>query len=269
MAHGVSRLNSGISSLNDTHSPTIGRHMIDRNNDRSHVAWDIETTGFDWNDEITVLGFWFPAGHATLAMNASQNTADPARFEQRLEDISGTVSLQVYLCPSEVELLNLMQEVVFEQIDTEYNRLVAFNADSWQGGFDLPFVRTRCFAHDYPWIFDGIEFADLWEPVKKRLNTTVSSYGGSTEVNSLTGSHELLFNNPTTISPPDLPDDYQPYRENPYDPFTDSGSAVYCYRNGEYLPVLRHNLADIHRTWELGELVRQYVPSKDITTKKL
>lgn len=243
--------------------------VIDRRSDRKHVAWDIETTGFGWNDEITVSGFWFPAGHATLLLNGTPDTADAAQLEQHLEDITGELSVDVRVCLSEAELLAEMQAVVFEQFDAEYNRLVAFNADSWQGGFDLPFVRTRCFAHEQAWMFDGLQFADLWEPIKKRLNTTVTGHGTSTEANSLTGSHELLFTNANSTVLPDLPDDYQPYRANPYDPFTDSGSAVYCYQNEQYLPVLRHNLADIHRTWELGELVRQYVPSKDITTKKL
>lgn len=59
------------------------------------------------------------------------------------------------------------------------------------------------------------------------------------------------------------------YRESPYDPFEDSGSAVAHYRRGELLPVCEHNLADVHRTWELGELVRQFTPAKDITEKKL
>ena len=31
--------------------------MIDRENDRRYVAWDIETTGFAWSDEITVSVF--------------------------------------------------------------------------------------------------------------------------------------------------------------------------------------------------------------------
>jgi hypothetical protein len=30
-------------------------------------------------------------------------------------------------------------------------------------------------------------FADLWEPVKKRLNTTHTAYGASDSTNSLTG----------------------------------------------------------------------------------
>lgn len=243
--------------------------MIDRRNDRKHVAWDIETTGFGWDDEISVSGFWFPAGHATLLLNGTPDTTDASRFEQCLEKISGGGSVDVRVSSSEAELLAEMQTVVFERFDAEYNRLVAFNADSWQGGFDLPFLRTRCFAHDLPWMFDGLQFADLWEPIKKRLNTTITGCGTSTEANSLTGSHKLLFNNSNSTDFSDSPDEYQPYRVTPYDPFKDSGSAVYCYQKGEHLPVLKHNLADIHRTWELGELVRQYVPSKDITTKKL
>lgn len=54
-----------------------------------------------------------------------------------------------------------------------------------------------------------------------------------------------------------------------YDPFADSGSASANYDRGEFLPILQHNLADVHRTWEICELVRKLVPSKDITTKKL
>ena len=59
------------------------------------------------------------------------------------------------------------------------------------------------------------------------------------------------------------------YGESPYDPFDDSGSAAAHYREGDSLSVCLHNLADVHRTWELDELVRQFVSSKDITNKKL
>ncbi|PSP77807.1 hypothetical protein BRC88_12640 [Halobacteriales archaeon QS_4_69_225] len=59
------------------------------------------------------------------------------------------------------------------------------------------------------------------------------------------------------------------YDEYRYDSFEDSGSAAAHYREGEYHPMLEHNLADIHRTWELGEVIREYTPSKDISSKKL
>lgn len=117
-------------------------------------------------------------------------------------------------------------------------------------------------------MFDGVTFADLWKPVKKRLNTTHTAYGASSDVNTLTGAHDILFETGRPAVLEEV-DGHAWYRDRPYDPFENSGSAAARCRNGDPLPILEHNLADIHRTWELGELVRRYVPSKDITEKKL
>lgn len=108
-------------------------------------------------------------------------------------------------------------------------------------------------------VFDGIHFADLWVPIKKRLNTTHIAYGGSTETNSLTGAHDLLLSDtqPLDLIDLDQTENHVWYQENPCDPFDDSGSAVYCYKECEFLPILQHNLADIHRIWELGEILDQ------------
>lgn len=59
------------------------------------------------------------------------------------------------------------------------------------------------------------------------------------------------------------------HHEGRYDPFEDLRSAAAHYQEGDLLLVCEHNLADIHRTWELGELVRAFVPAKDVTEKKL
>jgi hypothetical protein len=150
-----------------------------------------------------------------------------------------------------------------------FDRLVVYNADSWKSGFDLPFVRTRCIQRGVGWMLDGVAFADLWEPVKKRLNTTHTVYGASSDVNTLTGSHAILFNARGPRLVLEEIKGHARYAEAPYDPFGDSGSAAANYREGNLFPVCEHNLADVHRTWELGELVRRYVPSKDITEKKL
>jgi hypothetical protein len=246
--------------------------MIGRQQDRSHVAWDLETTGFAWSDQITVSGFWFPDGHAELIINTDGGVIEAEDAEARLETVSDGVSVEVTVADDEPALLEAMQHILFNRFDTNYNRLVAFNAESWQSGFDLPFLRTRCLKHDFGWLFGGIQFTDLWDPIKKRMNTTHTSFGASNDVNSLTGAHKLLFDQTTPdtwLSEQHDETAHSWYRSNPYDPFDDSSSAVSCYKNGEYLPILRHNLADIHRTWELGELVRAFVASKDITTKKL
>lgn len=238
--------------------------------DRQHVAWDIETTGFDAADEITVAGFWFPAGHATLVANTGGEPVDEARCEAALTEASG-VPVSVAAVDDERALLAELRRVVFDRFDREYNRLVAYNADPWGGGFDLPFLRTRCAMAGADWVLEGLEFADLWEPVKKRFNTTCTHRGSQDDVNSLTGAYAILFDTDDGAVPIDRGTDSDAplYSEAPYDPFDSSGEAVYTYRNGDLLPVLEHNLADVHRTWELGELVRAFVAPKDVTTKKL
>lgn len=245
--------------------------MYGSNRDRRHVAWDIETTGFAWDDEITVSGFWFPAGHADLILNTNGAHVDTERLKTNLEKVSGNPPVTVTPVDDECDLLTSTAEVVFEKFDREYNRLIAFNAEVWKGGFDLPFIRTRCFENGVDWIFDGIQFMDLWDALKKRINTTHTAFGGSTSINSLTGAHKILFSQPEvpdSVLPTDM-EDYRWYRNYEYDPFETSGSAAANYRDKNFLPVLQHNLADVHRTWELGELIREFVSPKDVTTKKL
>jgi len=52
-------------------------------------------------------------------------------------------------------------------------------------------------------------------------------------------------------------------------PFDDSGSAAAHYREDDLLLMMAQNLADVHRTWELNELVRRVVSPKDVTEKKI
>lgn len=53
------------------------------------------------------------------------------------------------------------------------------------------------------------------------------------------------------------------------DPFKDSEAAVEAFENGEWEALLRHNLADIHRTRELAVLAGDYVPKSDFRMKNL
>lgn len=234
--------------------------------DRSNVAWDIETTGFDWSHEITVSGFWFPDAHATIIVNAPHSLNRPA-IERQLSDRSH-VPVEVVVAHAEREVLGEMRRVVFDRIERDYNRLVGYNAGSWGGGFDLPFTRTRCIRLGVDWVFDGVVFADLWDPINKRLNTTHTEYGISDSISSLVDAYTVLLTN-TDADPHIGDDEYERYAQLQYDPFDESGSAVGHYQRGEIVPVCAHNLADVQRTWELGKLVDEFVPAKDITEKKL
>jgi hypothetical protein len=44
---------------------------------------------------------------------------------------------------------------------------------------------------------------------------------------------------------------------------------VSAFENAEWLPLLRHNLADIQRTRELAQLADRYVPQSDFSMKNL
>ncbi len=91
------------------------------------------------------------------------------------------------------------------------------------------------------------------------------------EINSLTGAHGLLFAEPAVPEAvlTNADSNHPWYRREPYDPFDNSSEAVTAHQEGEHLPVVQHNLTDIQRTWELGEVIREFVAGKDITTKKL
>jgi hypothetical protein len=237
---------------------------------RDHVAWDIETTGFTLSDRVTVSGFWLPDARAKLLLNTAGDSVDSEHIEQTLAQVSGGLQVEVIPTDSEQALLRRIGSFLFNYYERDYDRLVAFNAETWKSGFDLPFVRTRCALNGVDWVFDGVRFSDLWEPVKKRLNTTYAVHGKTDSVNSLTASHGLLFGGLKDLSAViDVPDKHIWYDEYQYDPFVDSGSAVTHYNRGEFLPVCQHNLADIHRTWEFSELIQHYVSSHDISSKKL
>lgn len=240
---------------------------------RQHVAWDIETTGLCWSDNITASGFWLPHGTAEVVVNTAGTTIDPEAYEQYLHEHCG-VSLTVHPTSDETALLEKMQHLIFEKFEREDNRLVGFHADSWQGGFDLPFLRSACLRCGVEWIFDGLEFVDLWEPIKKHLNTTEPPPNGDSEqttVQTLEGTYTMLCAESAVSDALDsgIFQGHPWYHLQAYDPFADSDDAVAFFKRGEFLPVVQHNLADIHRTWELGEIVREYVSPRDFSTKTL
>jgi len=236
--------------------------MRNRDRDRRHVAWDIETTGFAWDDRLTVAGFWLPDGRAKLVLNADD--ADRAAIEDHLEGVGG-VPVEVRAASDERHTLETVGRVLFEYVERSRDRLVAFNADSWQGGFDLPFLRTRYARQGVAWPFGGLTFADLFDPVSKRLNTTDTRLDAAEDANSLAGAHTVLV----TGDAIDAPEDHPWYADRRYDPLDDSAAAPVRYADGDLSAVCQHNLADVHRTWELGELVRAYVPAADRSEKKL
>jgi len=57
--------------------------------------------------------------------------------------------------------------------------------------------------------------------------------------------------------------------EETCDPFDDSAEAVDAFQTSDWLPLCKHNLADIQRTRKLAELAGQFVAQSDFKMKNL
>ena len=109
------------------------------------VAFDIETTGFETTEQVTVVGF-----DADISSRVFLNVGDrgkPSSLEERLdEEMNPAVVLSTH--ESEATLFRAMTDFVESSLTTQEIKLVAYNGETWNGGFDLPFVRTRLTTHD-------------------------------------------------------------------------------------------------------------------------
>ena len=207
----------------------------------STVAFDIETTGFETTDQVTVIGF--DADISSRVFLNVDGRETPSSLGERLdEEMNPSVVLSTH--NSEAALLEAMSDFVESSLRTQEIKLVAYNGETWKGGFDLPFVRTRLNAHDLDWPFLGLPYIDLMEVIESRFNTTDAS---------LTAVYEELLGD-------DLSD---------IDPFEDSSEAVDAWEDGDFEPVVRHNVADVRRTRALMDVAERYCSKSDFSMKSL
>jgi len=136
----------------------------------------------------------------------------------------------------------MLADVCAAHIDTDAHYLTAYHGETWNGGFDLPFLRSACVERDVPWPFPDMAYADMLDVVD-RFDTN--------DTRDLVGVYDQLIGGETC------------------DPFIDSEEAVDAFRDGEWEALLRHNLADIHRTREIAVLAGEYVPKSDFRMKNL
>ena len=206
------------------------------------IAFDIETSGLDDDSVITVAGFAHSIGESLILNVGGRDAPEHQTLTTALDEHSaGVVSLVV--ATDEQELLAEISEITSSQIDGDRHYLTAYNGETWNGGFDLPFCRTRFLDHDMEWPFQDLAYADMMEAVVDRFDTG--------DKRDLVGVYDQLIGDDTC------------------DPFEDSGEAVDAYEAAEWLPLLKHNLADIQRTRELAQLADRYVPQSDFSMKNL
>lgn len=210
------------------------------------VAFDIETTGFDVDDEVTTVGFALPMGVRVFVQTGG---SDASRVGSRVEErVSGTV-VSVSTHAAERSLLVAVAEFVSERLRDDDVLLVAFNGERWRGGFDVPFLRTRCALLDVPWPFVDVPYADVMPVVTNRFNTTVNGE----QVSDLAGTYDVLCDG----------------SHGDVDPFDESVEAVTAFRDGRFAVLVQHNVADVLRTRALGRVAERYCSKSEFRVKSL
>jgi uncharacterized protein YprB with RNaseH-like and TPR domain len=205
------------------------------------VAFDIETSGLGEDAELTVAGFAHNLGQSLVINVAGSDAVNRKELVTALdEDSAKTVQLDVV--DDERALLEYVATFASEQLDGDRHYLTAFNGETWSGGFDLPFCRTRFHRHGMDWPFGDLAYADMMQIVD-RFETGDHA--------DLVGVYDTLIG------------------EDTCDPFDDSSQAVDAFENEDWLALLRHNLADIQRTRQLARLAGRFVPQSDFGMKNL
>lgn len=210
------------------------------------VAIDIETTGFDVDDELTVVGFALPVGVRVFVQTGGR-TADNVAASVNAELPETLVNISTH--PDESALLAAVAAFVTERIRDAERLLIAYNGEVWSGGFDLPFLRTRFARHELAWPFVDVPYADVLPLVTDRFNTTVDG----TAENGLVTAYAVLCDG----SHGDL------------DPFADSAEAVAAFEDGRVTELVLHNVADVLRTQALGAVAERYCSKTEFNLKSL
>jgi hypothetical protein len=176
-----------------------------------------------------------------IVLNTGGREANETVLEQALSEYSSN-GINVVVTDDEPALLAAVEEIATNRLDDNRHYLTAYNGETWNGGFDLPFIRTACVSHNVAWPFPNMAYADVFEFVD-RFETH--------DEKGLAGVYNELVDTPSC------------------DPFEDSGSAVDAFENGKWESLLLHNLADIKRTLKLAILAESYVPQSDFKMKNL
>ena len=205
------------------------------------VAFDIETTGFAVEDQLTVVGFDSEIG-SRIFLNTG-GISHPSSLESRVNnELNSSVSISVQ--ESERALLSEMTTFVRTTLAQQEVKLVAYNGERWNGGFDLPFLRTRLCYYEIDWPFTELPYIDAMDVFEARFNTTEDT---------LTGVYDELIGQELAR----------------LDPFSDSKEAVEAWEQGKFESLVLHNVADIRRTRALMQLAERYCSKSHFTMRSL
>ena len=110
------------------------------------VYFDIETTGFSaWEDEFVC---------AASSQVSDEIETFGVEFQQITTDFEETMTK-----------FGEMREM-FDLL------LITYNGENYRGGFDFPWLRSKCIQQGVEWRLSGVKHLDLLPLVRKYLNTT-------------------------------------------------------------------------------------------------
>lgn len=208
------------------------------------IAIDIETTGTDPDDRLTVVGIDIREG-SRIMLNTDGDAVSGETLDSAFAHLDPFVKITTH--ESEPALLEALEQFIAGRFGTgresSTHKFAAYNGERWRGGFDLPFLRTRCQHHSIPWPFDG-PYIEVMDVVESKFNTSDNSLA--------TAYRELVGDG-----------------LNGMDPFEDSVEAITAWEAGEYVPLARHNLADIRRTRALVDVAEQYCSTSHFNMRSL
>lgn len=211
------------------------------------IAFDIETTGFETDATVTVVGFALPLGCRMLLATGNRSVR-ATRLEDRLED-TFDVAIQVSAHRTEADLLEAVTAFAADSITPKEYMLVAYNGERYRNGFDLPFLRTRYALQDADWPFVDTPYADVMPIFQHRFNTVVDE--------EAVGDLERVY---AELVGDDLAS---------LDPFETSAEAVTAFERGDFEALLAHNVADVLRTKALASIAERYCGKSEFRLKSL
>jgi len=272
--------------------------------DYQFKAFDIETTGFGAHETLTTLTLE-DSGRYHIWINTDGRTVDIQSIRETVSEQSGE-DVKIYAAMDSTELLESVGTYISENFNS-LDVLVAYNGETWKGGFDLQFLRTACLQTGVGWIFDDVNYMDIY-PIfgkKNRFNTEIPSHEKlnktplkefadwmgveydsdmtkdeiKTVIASTQYDPQKIIDWATETEREDIPtkdysDQVGVYKAltgdvHKYDPWANSANAVTAFEDGNFTDLILHNLADVVKTTELTEMAINLVSKDDLSLKQL
>ncbi|GAB6100662.1 hypothetical protein JCM16358_25410 [Halanaerocella petrolearia] len=76
------------------------------------------------------------------------------------------------LVTGEEKVISEINQLMEEFMDLRKSIIITYNGENWKGGFDFPWLRSKCLQQDIEWTLGGLKHLDLLPLVKKYINTT-------------------------------------------------------------------------------------------------